>query len=810
MAIGRNQPCPCGSGRKYKHCCGAPAGQAPQGPGAASPAEGRAQTLAQTSAQVLASASGLLQSGQLAQAERLYRQVLDGDAANVQATHYLGMCLLQAGRPDEGMAALRRSVALAPANDVFWLNMGMALVQLNELGEAEASLRHALSAKPDSAAAHNYLGVLLLRTARYGEAVMSFERALALNPGDDAIHNNFGYARLEHGEVKAAHAHFRRAIEINPKNAMAHNNLGNALRGLGELAASMASYRRAAEIDPANPMARFNLGRALVDAGQPEAALVHLRAAVRLAPQAGATWQWLGGVLAQRRFDAPDAGIEGELLECLSRPDIAPDDLAPAAASLLRADPSFHLLLAPSDGEGPRALALDEAALRPLARPLFLQLLENVVIPEPDFEQLIANIRRAAILAWRAGDLPGGAALRELLGAIAHQCFLAEYLHEERDDESPVVGQLKARVEAQLAQGESVNEAQIALFACYRGLAALQGADKLPASNASIVGRLALRQVREPADEAAIAVDLPRLTPIRDEVSRAVQAQYEERPYPRWLRARATGGAHPLALRLRMLFPHADKTFAVPERPSILIAGCGTGWHVALTAPPNPDSRILAIDLSRASLAYAARRAQQSGFRNVEFAQADILELGGLAERFDVIECAGVLHHLNDPVAGWRVLLGLLAPGGKMKVALYSEIARRGVVAARRLITARGFAADLRGMRAARAAILALPPDDPARLVARTVDFYTQSGCRDLLFHVQEHRYTLAGIAAMLGDLELDLLGFEFEYATTLLEYRREFPQDPAATALANWAEFETRHPDTFNAMYQFWVTPRA
>ena len=808
MAIGRNQPCPCGSGRKYKHCCGAPDRQVHQAP---SSAEALAQVLAQT----LASASALLQAGQLAQAERLYRQVLAGDAANAQATHFLGMCLFQAGRPDEGMAALRRSVALAPSNDTFWLNLGMVLIQSNEPGEAEASLRHALSARPGSPAAHNYLGVALLRTGRYAEAVASFERALALNPEDDDIHNNFGYARLDHGEVKAACAHFRRAIEINPNNAMAHNNLGNALGALGDMAASMASYRCAAGIDPGNAMARFNLGRALVEAGQPEAALEHLRAAVRLAPQAGAAWQWLAAVLAQRRFDAYDAGIEGELVECLSRPDIAPEEVAPAAASLLRADPSFRLLLAPAEGDGVDAWPLDEAVLRQLARPLFLLLLENVIIQEPNFERLIANFRRAAILAWHAGKLRGGtargdAALRDVLGAIAHQCFLAEYLHQERDDESPIVLQLKLVVEAELAQGGPVNEAQIALFACYRPLATVQRADTLPALDASIAGRLVLRQVREPAKEAAIAVGLRRLTPISDEVSRAVQAQYDEHPYPRWLRAPSTGGAHPLALRLRMLFAHAGRAGTVPERPSILIAGCGTGWHVALTAPPNPDSRILALDLSRASLAYAARRAQESGIRNVEFAQADILQLGRLEERFDVIECAGVLHHLNDPVAGWRVLIGLLAPGGKMKVGLYSEIARRGVVAARRLIADRGFAADLRGVRAARAAILALRPDHPARLLARTVDFYTLSGCRDLLFHVQEHRYTLTGIEAILGDLGLDFLGFEFESEATPLEYRREFPLDPAATSLANWSEFETRHPDTFNAMYQFWVTPKA
>jgi hypothetical protein len=61
----------------------------------------------------------------------------------------------------------------------------------------------------------------------------------------------------------------------------------------------------------------------------------------------------------------------------------------------------------------------------------------------------------------------------------------------------------------------------------------------------------------------------------------------------------------------------------------------------------------------------------------------------------------------------------------------------------------------------------------------------------------------------MLGDLGLEFLGFEFEYAATRLQYLGEFPLDPAATSLANWAEFETRHPDTFAAMYQFWVTPR-
>ena len=131
------------------------------------------------------------------------------------------------------------------------------------------------------------------------------------------------------------------------------------------------------------------------------------------------------------------------------------------------------------------------------------------------------------------------------------------------------------------------------MTACYRPLRRLARPDALPASNASILGRLVRRQVREPAEEALIAARLTRLTPIRDDVSLAVQAQYEGYPYPRWLRMPSTEGAAPIALRLRLLFPHAGAAAAVRPRPSMLIAGCGTGRHAAVCAALDRDSRIL-------------------------------------------------------------------------------------------------------------------------------------------------------------------------------------------------------------------------
>jgi SAM-dependent methyltransferase len=126
-------------------------------------------------------------------------------------------------------------------------------------------------------------------------------------------------------------------------------------------------------------------------------------------------------------------------------------------------------------------------------------------------------------------------------------------------------------------------------------------------------------------------------------------------------------------------YPHA------PFRPTgkggdidILIAGCGTGRHSIGIAQQFERSKVLAIDLSAASLGYAKARTGALGVTNIDYAQADILQLGATGRTFDMIQSAGVLHHLADPWAGWRVLNSLLRPGGVMFIALYSERRRGG------------------------------------------------------------------------------------------------------------------------------------
>src|SRR5262249_17398233 len=157
---------------------------------------------------------------------------------------------------------------------------------------------------------------------------------------------------------------------------------------------------------------------------------------------------------------------------------------------------------------------------------------------------------------------------------------------------------------------------------------------------------------------------IPRLTPIEDDVSRLVQDQYEQNPYPRWTAPPQPRERESLDALMRNELPRAPFRPLGRSELDVLVAGCGTGRQAIGIARQFPRARVQAIDLSATSLGYAKARSEALGVGNVTYAQADILRLGSIERTFDLIQSDGVLHHLADPFAGWRVLLGLLRPGG--------------------------------------------------------------------------------------------------------------------------------------------------
>jgi SAM-dependent methyltransferase len=251
------------------------------------------------------------------------------------------------------------------------------------------------------------------------------------------------------------------------------------------------------------------------------------------------------------------------------------------------------------------------------------------------------------------------------------------------------------------------------------------------------------------------------------------------------------------------------------DRPfDVLIAGCGTGQQAVQAALAyGPEARVLAIDLSAASLAYAARMAERFGAGNLEYAQADLQTLHAAGSqftgRFDVIECTGVLHHLADPLEAWRALLPCLAEDGRMFLGLYSAVARRSLAALRSEAGYPGPGCSAAALRAFRQVLLDRPVGEIGGELKMSRDFYTASNFRDLALHVSEHPLTLPEIAAFLDANGLAFRGFQLEPGL-FRRFQEHFPGEIWPGSLQAWAQFEAANPQTFSGMYNLWCTRQA
>lgn len=403
--------------------------------------------------------------------------------------------------------------------------------------------------------------------------------------------------------------------------------------------------------------------------------------------------------------------------------------------------------------------ALLRNVAEPLHHPMLLPLLRQALVTDDVIEELLTRARRQLCLAPPAQPT-------ELALVLTEQGRLNEYVWSISDEERELLPTSPPWVQAM-----------------YSDLSAPRAPDAM-----------AERGIGSEGDALQVA-------PGRVDATQAVRQMYEENPYPRWERISRRPPTDLDGYLTRL----SEGRYRPPTRASggrMLVAGCGTGREMISAALTWSPASVTGVDLSRSSLEYAQSMADQFGMP-VDLHQADLLELADSEEQFDVIVCTGVLHHLADPMAGWRVLRDRLRPGGVMLVGLYSQVAREQITAAQQEV--RRFPRTLDGIRAARDHLRALPEDDPARGGVVLRDFFYTSGCRDLLMHVQEHQFTIAEIGQAHKSLDLQFLGFEIDPAVRSL-HRTLFHR---TNNLSDWERFELLYPQTFLGMYQFWSQRR-
>ncbi len=705
-------------------------------------------------------------------------------------------------------------VAAADAPGPPLLVLAQAACRDGRLEEADRLCVRHLDATPGHAQALHLRGHVARLQARPLDAIRHLGAALASAPGVAAIHDGLAEAYRSLAQPVEAERHYRRVAARRP-GAGTLLNLGNALMALGHPAEAAATYRSALRADPRLPELHYALGTALGALQQRQAVDAFARA-VALRPDFVPAHEGL--VEACLAAGDTDAALRA-VCRALGRVDTTRlhvlfvdcvRDAAPTAEMDGLAEAMRRALA--ERWTRPQELARAACTVAALRRPLdprdepLRTLLDLAPVCHREVEQALTRQRGALLDAVVSGAVPAGGLATAC--ALARQCFVNEYAWSCTPGEADQVALLCDGIRVALDGGTVPAEMALAAIAMYRPLGALADAERLlhrawPAE----IGALLAQQVREPAEERRLRGAIRRATPIEDAVSQAVRDQYEANPYPRWVATIDAPQRIRLGDWLGARFPGAPVA-ALPEGRilEVLVAGCGTGQHAVETVRGLADVSVLAIDLSLASLAYATRLTASLGVGGIEYAQGDLLQAARLGRTFDLIAAGGVLHHMADPWAGWRALLGPLRPGGVMNVLLYTERGRGDVRAARDWIAGQGYQPTPDGIRSCRHDLMARSEDWAVRL-SDSPDCCSASGCRDLLFHVQEGAVTLPEVARFLQAEGLRLLGVDVAAATEqAFRDRNPGAGEDALRDLSRWELFEAENPRCFAGMLNLWV----
>jgi len=690
------------------------------------------------------------------------------------------------------------------------LTINNALQYHNEgkIKEAKDIYEQILIEEPLHFDALHLFGVAYYQQENYSMAIKFINKALRVIPDNAAALSNLGSALNDSGQFTEAVKNLQKAIKINSNFAEAHNNLGNGLNGLGKLTDAEKSFRTAIKIKPTFSDAYHNLGNTLYESGQVEEAFENHKTAIDLQSTNDSYWVSLAETckhLSPHFSDLSLCNILGELLE---RKILCGRDVMVTITNLLMKKTNFKYLVTRSNDQ----VSLDSLQYLEMVKyfsrqTLFLKIMKVSPIYNLKIENLLILLRQFMSLQALRKNQEEQTFPFEICLAI--HCFTNEYIYPETDEEISNILKIENKILGFIKQNRKIPVSLFTTLAAYRPLSNYKWAKTLKnVSETEGIDELLRIQIIEVYEEQSLHSKIQKLTPIKNKVSKAVQGQYEENPYPRWINPNVVTKKRTIGDILRGSPLRFDLgSYNSPKAPEILVAGCGTGQHAIDVAARYEGAQVLALDLSISSLSYGLRKSIELGFDNITFAQGDIMHLGDIKQSFDLIESVGVLHHLETPLSGWKILKDLLRPKGFMKIGLYSELARRDITFGRSQFSKRKETVTNHEMREFRQQILRETENGDLNMksISTSGDFFNLSEFRDLLFHVQESCFTLDQIDEAIKSLNLKFIGFELEDQKVLNDFDTLYPDGPSRQSLSLWEKFEKRKPSTFRNMYQFW-----
>jgi protein O-GlcNAc transferase len=342
------------------------------------------------------------QTGRLADAEQLYRQVLAAQPRHADALHLLGLIAAQNGQFAIAADLIEKAIAVQPNVWAFYDHLGSVLLDLGHPKKAVIAFQKAVVLAPQNAASHANLARSLASSGQLVEAVSAFQNAARLDPASAEILCNLGYALQATGQSSAAIEALEKSIAMNPHVAEAHNNLAAALKKQARLSEALKAARRAVEINPLFFARYSTLASVLLETGDFAGVVTAANKALEMQPNSAAVCAVLGAALAE--LGQPDQAVAA----CCRSMQIDPDvnQVSRILRDTLRAQD------ATSDAEISCRKHIDFAPEKPNAYVNLALILMN----QGEYDEAIAMCRRALELQTDHPD-----ALDNLAHALGYQ-----------------------------------------------------------------------------------------------------------------------------------------------------------------------------------------------------------------------------------------------------------------------------------------------------------------------------------------------------------------------------------------------------
>lgn len=600
-----------------------------------------------------------------------------------------------------------------------------------------------------------------------GQFLFAFQQAKTLTekyPKSFMIWNILGVSSFQIGILEEAIKSYKQALLLKPNYAEVYNNIGVAFKEQGKIEKAIEAFNKCISIKPDHTAANINIGDALKNI----------------------------------IFETQNPILQNTMISLLDQKTyVRPKNIAKTVISFLKLDPKLKKYLQSNSFVQKISLKNIISDLSELT--LLLKLMSVCPVIDIEIEKLLTFIRSRLLLS--ISSFRGNNEVIKFQSALALQCFNNEYIYIQSEEENKTLENLEMVVRLALNNNEQLSPQYILCLACYKSLNNYAWSSNLIITTE--IQEVFNRQVVEPTEETKLRSTIPILKEIKNVVSSQVKEQYEAKPYPRWINLGLPFKPETIFKVINdMNLKIFDDRIKEVNTPSILIAGCGTGQHSIETTSRFKDSKVLGIDLSMSSLSYAKRKSIELNIQNIDYMQADILDLGKLDKQFDIIECVGVLHHMSEPVEGWKALRNCLKPGGLMKIGLYSELAREDIVKIRKEISNKSFGSSDSELKSFRNKLIN-SDNNHYKLILNSYDFYSLSAVKDLLFHEKEHRFTIDQIQKCLSQLELRFCGFEDKKIVS--EFKQTNANMEDCYVLDKWKIYEEANPQVFSGMYQFW-----